>query len=284
MNNKKIQQAPFIILIAAILSLSSSPSLAKSEVMEDKHRLAIGVGAAFVNFDTNAKYTNKDSGRSIFVDLEGTLGLQQYQTEPLIFGRYRFGKRHAIGFSYFQVHRSSTLLDEGFTLGPVGVSADAVVTDDSKFFYLSYDHIFFEDDRSSIIGIVGIHTIDLRYGIDADARFFLPGEEDPEQASFDAQTNIIAPLPLFGVEFNFAFSPKWSVSAKTELVGGKYQDISAALFNSRFSVIWGFSKHVGLTMGYTYFDAVIEIDESDTETRIDYGYTGAQLGLYLSFF
>ena len=84
MNNKKIQQAPFIILIASVLFLPASPSLAKSEYMKDKHRLAIGVGAVFVNFDTNAKYTNKDSGRSIFVDLEGTLGLQQYQTEPLI--------------------------------------------------------------------------------------------------------------------------------------------------------------------------------------------------------
>jgi hypothetical protein len=37
-------------------------------------------------------------------------------------------------------------------------------------------------------------------------------------------------------------------------------------------------------MGYTYFDAVIDIDESDTKTETDYGYTGAQLGLYLTFF
>jgi hypothetical protein len=108
------------------------------------------------------------------------------------------------------------------------------------------DNVFYEDNRSAIIGIIGIHAIDLRYGVNADAIFFFPGEEQPQQASFEAKTNIIAPLPLFDAELNFAFSPKWSVSTKTELVDGKYQDIAATLFNSRFAVIWGFSKHVGL--------------------------------------
>ena len=283
MNNKKIQQAPFIFLIVTILYLPSGLTLAKGTDMQNKHRLALGVGAVLVNFNTNAKYTNEDTGQSFFADAEGTLGLPAFQTEPLIFGRFRFGKRHAIGFSYFQVNRSSTLLDEGIVIGDVAISGEVVITDKTRFFYVSYDHIFFEDDRSTITGIIGIHTLDLRFGIEAQGELILP-DEPPRQGSLDLQSNIVAPLPLFGVDFQFALTHKWSVSAKTELVGGTYQDVSAYLFNSRFTVIYSFSKHVGLTMGYTYFNAVIEIDDSPDKTDIDYGYTGAQLGLYLTFF
>jgi hypothetical protein len=62
------------------------------------------------SLNTNAKFTDKETGRSIFVDAEGTLGLSKNEVVPAIFGIYRFNKktRHIV-----QLHsdrsRSNTL-------------------------------------------------------------------------------------------------------------------------------------------------------------------------------
>ena len=45
----------------------------------------IGVGIGYERFDTNLKLTNNQSGGSVFVDLESSLGLAEEKAIPLIY-------------------------------------------------------------------------------------------------------------------------------------------------------------------------------------------------------
>lgn len=53
-------------------------------------RMILGVAAGLVRFDTKFKFTQKSSGQSVFVDGEGTLGLNETDTVPLLYGFYRY--------------------------------------------------------------------------------------------------------------------------------------------------------------------------------------------------
>ena len=140
-----------------------------------RNRLGLGVGAGMVRFDTNFRFTDKDSGLSVFVDGEGTLGLPEKKGLPIFYGYYRFNKRHGIGFNYFRVKRVATLFklneSKDFDLGDLtitaGANAEVTLTDKSHFFYLNYNYTLFDDNRSYLFASFGLYGLDLSYGLDA---------------------------------------------------------------------------------------------------------------------
>lgn len=44
-----------------------------------------------------------------------------------------------------------------------------------------------------------------------------------------------------------------------------------------------FSKNVGFTLGITYFNAEVTVDEPDFKAEVDYGIDGVALGIDLRF-
>ncbi len=93
------------IWLAALVLLGGLGLFHGAAVANDKefrsNRLFLGLGAAFVRFDSNAKFTDKASGRRIFIDLEGTLNLPETDSVPMFYGYYRFSPKHGIGWQYF---------------------------------------------------------------------------------------------------------------------------------------------------------------------------------------
>jgi hypothetical protein len=89
-----------------------------------RNKFSLGVAAGFQRFDTNFTFTDKSTGRDVFVDAEGTLGLPETQTIPIIYGFYRPAKKHGIGFSYFRIDRDSTFLALNENLGDLNVTGD----------------------------------------------------------------------------------------------------------------------------------------------------------------
>ncbi len=81
------------------------------------NRLFLGLGWALVRFDSNAKFTDKESGRRIFVDLEGTLNLPERDSVPTLYGYYRFAKKHGIGFQYFRINELRPFWPTGYEPG-----------------------------------------------------------------------------------------------------------------------------------------------------------------------
>lgn len=252
--------------------------------------VTLGVGMGLVRFDTNFKFTEKSSGRSVFVDGEGTLGLDETDTFPVIYGVYRFSKRHGILFAGFQIKRESTLFqfDENrdFDLGDITVNAGAqariTLTDDTAFYYLAYNYTLFEDERNSLFASFGIYALDLNYGLNAEGEISVEG--DPVlRSSYVVEAGVFAPLPIFGIDAWSNFTERWSLGTRISIVGGSYQDVSALIIDTSVRAKYQFNRWFGLTFGITYFMGDVDIDEPDLKTEVDYGYDGVALGLDFRF-
>ena len=277
-------RATLVVCLVAATWLGGSSGLvwAAEEAELQDQRFSMGVGFAHVRFDTNFKFTEKDTGRDLFVDAEGTLGLPERENVPLVFGRYRFSKKHALAFSAFRIRRQSTLFAEDLNLGNFTITGEATLSDNTRFYYLNYTYTFLQDDRMRIFGAFGLYGLDLRYALD------LFGEIDYRGVPLASETysrdaSVFAPLPMFGLDAVFALSPRWSLSTKITLVGGSYQDVSAAILDTSIRSRYMFSKHVGLLLAIKYFNAEVNIDDSDLKTEVAYGFDGLSVGLALGF-
>lgn len=287
------------LILALLFFIYATIGSASEDIKQDeenkqserlKNRFGLGVGVVRVRFDTNFKFTDKASGFSVFVDGEGTLGLPENETLPFLYGYYRFARRHAIGFSYFEIKRESTLLQVNestdFHLGDLtitaGANAKVTLTDKSSFSYLSYNYTLFEDQRSFLFASFGLYGLDLTYRLDAEGEITLQGVPVFDER-YSQEASVFAPLPLLGIDAWYFFTPKWALGTKISLVAGSYQDVSALVLDTTVRAKYQFTKNIGMSLGITYFNAEVTIDEPDLKTEVDYGYDGIALGLDVRF-
>ena len=253
----------------------------ESVVYED-NRFALGVGLGLVKFDTNAKVSLKETDRSYFVDLEGDLGLPDENNVNTIYGAIKFDEKHSLLFGYFAINRKNRALDYSDDLADIVViDATVDVADRSKFYSLAYGYNLFQDDRSYITLVAGLKTIDLQ--LEAEARGSITVNGITRSAAEVVESDVIAPIPLIGLNFAFEFTPEWSIWTRVGLVAGSYQGISASILETRIDSHYQLSRHVGLSLGLTHFDADIDVDDDDEVTEVLYGYSGAFVGLHFTF-
>ncbi len=115
MNSKSRLHASASMLLVSIFVASSALGQSASETVEVDYisngqysmnvgrTLSIGVGVGFERFDTNLKFTEKSTGRTVFIDMEGTLGMPETDTVPILYGYWRINGNHGLGFSYYQI-------------------------------------------------------------------------------------------------------------------------------------------------------------------------------------
>jgi len=251
-------------------------------IVYEGNKFTLGVGYGIVKFDTNVKVTTKVTGQSRYVDLEGNLGLPENDQVTTIYGAYRFNDKHSLVFGYFAIERDSTILDisENFN-DIILIKADVSIEDNSRFYNLGYGYNLLRDDRSSITLVAGLNSLDLRLKAEASGEITINGKT--ESGVEITEADVLAPLPLIGLNFGFSFTPKWSIATKVSLVGGSYQDVSANVMQASINSLYRLSRHSGILLGLTFFDANVEIDDDDDVTDVSYGYNGAFVGLHLGF-
>jgi len=244
--------------------------------------LSIGVGVGIERFDTNVKFTNKSTGRSVFIDMEGTLGLPETDTVPIVYGYWRINGNHGLGFSYYQIRRETTLLGIDENLGDLKITGDVTLADVSRFYYLAYNYTAYHDDRSYVFLSFGLNAIDLKYRLGATGTIDFDGTPIAS-GEYSREVNQIAPLPLIGIDAWFALTPKWAFGTKLSVIGGSYEEVTARILEIKVRTKYAFNKNVGISFGFNSFTSVIEIDEPDVLTDINYGFSGFKVGVDLGF-
>jgi hypothetical protein len=286
-----MKRSPPILL--AIISMISPPIVFSQESVpepesksfrgnEFDQKFTLGLAAGYFIFDTNFNIVDKDTGRNLFIDAEGTLGLPQTQLTPMIYGVYRPSRRHGFGFSYFGIRRETTLLAIDENLGDFNITGDVVLSDRTRFLTLSYNLTVFEDDRAIVLASFGLNAIDLRYQFVAEGDI-TQGGQPVRGGRYEEVFNQLAPLPMVGIDAWFAVTPKWAIGSKLSLVAGKYEDISGAAFEALVRTRYSFNRRIGAVFGVNYFDAALNIDKQEVRNEVRYGFNGVFGGIDLSF-
>jgi hypothetical protein len=275
--------------MAFVSIIISTPAIGQNTPVTDgdyisnvSRKLSVGVAAGYERFDTNFKFTDKSSGVSVFLDGEGTLGLPEIQSIPIIYGYWRPSERHGLGFSTFRIDREATLLAFNENFGDLNLTGQVTLTDQSRFYYLTYNYTLHSDDRAFVFLSLGGYGLHLRYELKASGTISFNGAPIASD-EYASTASVFAPLPMIGIDTWFAVTPNWAVGAKISAVAGEYADVSATVFDSRIQAKYAFTKNFGLTFGVNYFQGEINIDKEDFRTVVHYGFNGVSMGVDLGF-
>lgn len=244
--------------------------------------LSVGIAAGIMRFDTNFKFTDRDTGRSVFLDAEGTMELPDVKAIPLIYGYWRPSQKHGLGFGYFSIRRESELVAIDRNFGDLSLDGRATLTDDTRFYAVTYNYTVFQDARALLFASFGIKAIDLEYQFDAAGVVSLGGEP-VESGQYSKTLEQFAPIPLVGIDAWFALTDKWSFGARAAFVAGDISDVRAVIVESSIRAKYHINQKVGLFIGINYFDGDITINDTDQKTEINYGIDGLLLGIDVGF-
>jgi len=289
-NKLKAEKTLNLIRVVAVFCLicCSNANADDSDTADENYdqniasKFVFGVGIGYERFDTNIKIFDLSSGRDVFVDMEGTLGLPEKETIPLIYGTYRPSKKHGFGWSYFRVKRDTNLIALDENLGDLNVTGNVTLSDHTSFYYVSYNYTLFEDERAVVFANLGLYGLDLKYVLRAEGD--ITYRNIPiTSGEFERNINQFAPLPLVGINSWFALTPKWAMGAQVSVVGGSYNDISAFVLSSKIRARYSLSEHWALNIGVNYLDADVTVDDTDRKTDIRYGFSGFAAGFDYRF-
>ena len=280
MNVKKTGLTLLAALLCMRVAAAQNPEDTNSLMLG--RTLSVGIAAGLMRFDTNFKITDRDSGVSVFLDAEGTLELPETKVMPLVYGFWRPSQKHGLGFGYFSVRRDSELITIDRNFDDLNLDGRASLTDDTRFYALTYNYTVFQDSRALVFASFGIKAIDLEYQFDAIGQVSLDGEII-ESGSYSKTIEQFAPIPLGGIDAWFALTDKWSFGARAAFVAGEVSDVRAVITESSIRAKYEFNEHVGLFMGMNYFDGDITINDADEKQEINYGFDGLMLGIDVGF-
>jgi hypothetical protein len=280
------------LLLAVALLLPGTEVLAaktgtgtESPEQEKRYRWSVSAGGAAVQIDSSYKVTDKESGFSLFIDPEGQLNLSEREYVPSVYLLARLGGRHFISAGYTRFRRTSGewLLDESLDLDDITLEAGTSLEFqwDSDDFDVSYGYRIHKDDRLRILAKFGVYALDLTVRILADGSYTIDGVT--ETGRFEEEASLVAPLPLFGLIFDFDITPRWSLATAVEAVYAPVGDITGRALRTRIYTDYRLTRLLDFTFGLSYFKIGVVDENDEVKQEIKYGYDGVYAGLSFNF-
>ncbi len=205
-------------------------------------------------------------GLGVSVDVESLLGLDTTDSSFRITGGYRLGKnrRHKLELSWFRFNREgeNTITEAipippeiggepGEEIGP-GVISSFFNFDIYKF---KYEYSFVLDERADLNIGIGLFVMPIEFGISYTVTGLTQGE---------TEESITAPLPVFGIGFDFAIIPKWFLRQQLEFFYLEYDNFTGAIKSLRVALEYYPWQHVGFGLAFDGLDVDVEATkESD---------------------
>jgi hypothetical protein len=269
-----------ISIAVVIVFLLSSPVLAADKSTSDMpwEKGYVNLGAYFASLNTGFRLGLGNIGLGITLDAEDFLGLDTTDAAFRVDAGYRLGKsmRHKLDFSWFQFHRQAEkVLTEDVELPPelggetlpTGMTASSLF--DFDIYKIKYEYSFILDDRVDLNAGLGVFIMPMEFGL---------GEKGRELKS----ESITAPLPVFGIGFDIAMTPKWFLRQGIDLLFLELSNFKGSILNPQIALEYWAWEHVGFGVGLDGMMVNIEAKDDNAYPGIDFvgnaefSYFGAQ--------
>jgi hypothetical protein len=241
----------------------------------------LNFGYFFASLDSSFRLGETNLGVGVGVDVEELLGLDTSDQSWRIDAGYRFGKtrRHKVEFGWLKFDRTGTkTLDEVVEIPPElggGTAGPGQVTSIFNFdiFKLKYEYSFVFDKRADLNLGIGLFVMPIEFGILGT----VGGVGDA-----GVQEEITAPLPVVGLGFDFAITPKWFIRQQMDLFYLEIGDFAGGIADINLALEWLPWKHFGFGLGLESMRVKVEAKGSDYpgvdfKGDVEFTYFGAQL-------
>ena len=218
------------------------PAYAADDFVGPWEKFSVSLGGFGALSSSDIRIGTDLLGAGIDIDIEEALGVSSSVTSARLDALYRLGekRRHRLGLSWFAFRRDGTFVaEEDFNEGDINISAGDTVNTIYNIDILKFDYAysFFMDERFNLAVSGGLFLMPIEIGIAAS-----PGGES-------TKTDITAPLPVVGFNFDYAISPKWMLKQNFELFYLEIGGYRGGIFDSRLVVEWNVWEHWGFGAG-----------------------------------
>lgn len=242
----------------------------------------LNVGYYWASLDSGLKLSSQNIGIGVEIDVEDTLGLDNDDQSFRISTGWRFtqNKRHKVEFDWFRFRREgSKTLDAAIelpddedgttTIGPGKLEGMF----NFDIYKVKYEYSFFLDDRVDLNLGLGLYIMPIEFG--------LSGRIDGvvEESLVES---ITAPLPVLGLGFDFAITPKWFLRQQLDLFYLEYDNFKGGIISNHFALEYLPWKYAGFGLGVDGLRVRVKAEgedypEIDFKGEIEFSYVGAQL-------
>ena len=248
-------------------------------------RLGVRLGGAFLgDFDTELRLDSRTLGRGTTLDFEDDLG---YSTTTDVaradlWWRIDGARRHRLELSWFDIsRRGERVIDREIKWGDqvFPINAGVETRFRTRVWKLTYCYNFFARDTWELGASIGVHGIGLETSLQT------------KNLDIGDEFKVALPMPLLGLRGEWLAFPSVLVLGSAEALYVKIDelggltdasDLEGYILDVRLGVEWSPIDHVGLGLGYNYFELDASLGEDLLELSGRYRYRG--LLAYLSFY
>jgi len=207
------------------------------------------LGGFLVNFKTQAG-ASFGGFLGTQIDLENDLGVDNSSSTARLDGFWRYKPKHALEFSWFALSRTgSSVLTDSIEFEDVTFEVDAAV--DSRFetdwFGLGYRYSMLKTERGEAGIGIGLSTYGFNLALAGEAT--VDDGSGPETKAVNLEEGIVAPVPVFGIFLGYGITPRLYFQGKVALFKASISDWDVRLLDTRLTLDYFFSRHVGVGFG-----------------------------------
>lgn len=248
-------------------------------------KVLLRAGLMYSNQDTQLRLDG-DGVVGASVDFEDFFGLENELTGVGQFTvRGRFKERHRVGVQYYAFNRSAdSVLEQDWSGEDIEASAGAKAdtTLNIGITDITYSYSFIRDSKHELSGTAGLFWMDLDIAIDLQGELVIDGQPSTSGRA-EADARLAAPLPLFGLNYDYAVKPRWLVGVSFKYFTLRTSKLDGSIVQVSADTRYYFWDHFEVGGGFTVFDLDVKVDTGDYSGAVNWSFWGPQIFLGARF-
>ena len=159
------------------------------------------------------------------------------------------------------------MLSRDISFGDENFSVNAIVKSDfdQSIIKLAYRYQFLDRPKFDLRASFGLHMMKINTE--------LATTDGSRSQTADAD----APLPVFGIQGAYRFSPKWRVVGSAEWFDVEAGDYKGTFLDALFSIEYKISERYGVGFGFNRFELDVEMDAENFNGEVTITFDAAVL-------
>lgn len=242
-------------------------------------KVSLRLSYLFANQNTQLRLDG-DSGVGVGVDLEDFFDLDEELDDVWqLKVQGRFKERHRVGAEIYEFRRgASSTLEQDWEGDDIVAKAGAMsdTTLNISIVDITYAYSFLQHEGHELSGIAGLYWMDYEASIKLEGELIVDGMPNLG-GNADAGGSLAAPLPVVGLNYDYAIKPRWLVGATFKYFTLRTNKLDGSLVQVSADTRYYFWDHFEVGAGLSIFDLSMTVDMGSFRGRADWSYWGPQV-------
>jgi hypothetical protein len=259
-----------LTLLGCLLTASLASADDRHPALDSKYYISVGGYFASRAFKASAEGSVTPSNPTPYVDFESDLKVDDRPDLLVAEFRWQFAEKWNLGLQYFNSTRDGQhTLDETIEWEGVTYEVGAMVTTETSvdITRIVLSRHFRQKEGHDFRLTGGLHWLDITALIQGEAT-----QGDGSTAFATSKAAAAFPIPNVGALYQYSPSQKWLFSARVDWFSASIGDYSGGIWNTNISANYQVAKHVGVGLGYQFFqiDGTLTEDQWKGDVKIQF--------------